>query len=298
LSNPWDPEQGDTESQKKLQERALKLFNTCQCSWCRLFYTQPFLCVPGTLHSNCSFFKPLSEQERLTLQTEKRNWSWSWRASDMILRVQDHGVIKRCWFCGSLNPNPDKYVCWKCGKDSLNSYNIHKIYSDFDIPSEKQIQPVKNVPEKITDNQKSEILPPKIDDSVDKVEHASESEKTDENKVFKVCPNPKCGKRTLVLNETNNSYACINPECPDYGIPIFKAAIDEHNKQGDVDKKTQYELPPKDIKPSVGEKHTTELKTPQNIDETNKNKPPIIAQSAMPKWLTVLLLIFAASFAG
>ena len=182
LSNPWEPEQGDTESQNKLQERALKLFNTCQCSWCKLFYTQPFLCVPGTLHSNCSFFKALSEQERQEIQIEKRNWSWSWRAIDMILRVQDHGVLKKCWICGSLNPNPDKYVCWKCGDDSLSRYDIYNISGDFDVVKEK----------------------------------------SEGNKIFKICPNPKCGKRSLVINEKYNSYNCINPDCPDYGVPIFK----------------------------------------------------------------------------
>ena len=214
----------------------------------------------------------------------------------MILRVQDHGVIKRCWRCGSLNPNPDKYVCWKCGKDSLSGYNI---YSDFDATSEKQIQPIKNVPETTTGIQKSEILPPpKFDDSVNKVVPASESEKPDENKVFKICPNPKCGKRTLVLNETNNSYSCINPDCPDYGIPIFKVTIDEHNQQVDVNKKVQNELSPKDVKPGVIEKRLTDVKTPQNINETNKSKPSAIPKSAMPKWLTALLLIFALSFVG
>ena len=87
----------------------------------------------------------------------------------MILRVQDHGVIKRCWFCGSLNPNPDKYVCWKCGKDSLSGYNIYKISSDFDVASEKQVQPIKNVPEKLNDIQRNEISSvPSFDNSVDK----------------------------------------------------------------------------------------------------------------------------------
>ena len=300
LKNPWEPEQGNNESQIKLRERTLTLFNTCQCSWCKLFYTQPFLCVPGTLHSNCSFFKALSDQEKQVTQSEKRNWSWSWRAIDMVLRVQDHGVLKRCWFCRSLNPNPDKYVCWKCGKDSLSGYNIYKTSSDFDVAtSEKQVQPIKNVPEKITDIQKSEIPPPpKFDDSANKVVPASESEKPDENKVFKICPNPKCGKRTLVLNETNNSYSCINPDCPDYEVPIFKVTIDKHNQQAGVDKKTQNGLSPKDVKPSIVEKRLANVKTQPNINETNKKKPAIVSKSAMPKWLTALLLIFALSFIG
>ena len=216
----------------------------------------------------------------------------------MILRDQDHGVIKRCWFCGSLNPNPDKYVCWKCGKDSLSGYNIYKISSDFDVTSEKQNQPIKNVPERIDDNQKSEILPPpKFDDSVNKAEPASESKKPDENKVFKICPNPKCGKRTLVLNETNNSYSCINPDCPDYGVPIFDVTIDKPNQLG-ANKKAQNELSSKAVKPSTVEKRPTDVKTQHNISETNKKKPATVSKSAMPKWLTALLLIFALSFVG
>ena len=106
----------------------------------------------------------------------------------MVLRVQDHGVLKRCWFCRSLNPNPDKYVCWKCGKDSLSGYNIYKTSSDFDVAtSEKQVQPIKNVPEKITDIQKSEIPPPpKFDDSANKVVPASGIRKTRQKQGFKM----------------------------------------------------------------------------------------------------------------
>ena len=71
---------------------------------------------------------------------------------------------------------------WECGDDSLSRYDIYNISGDFDVVKEK----------------------------------------SEGNKIFKICPNPKCGKRSLVINEKYNSYNCINPDCPDYGVPIFK----------------------------------------------------------------------------
>jgi len=37
----------------------------------------------------------------------------------MVLRVEQYGVQARCRECGALNPNPDKLMCWHCGKDGL-----------------------------------------------------------------------------------------------------------------------------------------------------------------------------------
>lgn len=339
LTNPWEPERGDNESQKKLQEQALRLFNTCQCSWCKLFYTQPFLCVPGTLHSNCSFFKELSEKERKEAQEEKRNWSWSWRASDMILRVQDHGVLKKCRICGSLNPNPDKYICWKCGKDSLIRYDIYNYSSDFDVVGEKQSQPATEsvAPTNNSPNKESTLKSetacktcvknsssacpyenqPAITrdgilshgdlcdaysgsaDSVNKVEPTIKTEKPAVDKILEICPNPRCGKRSLVLNEAGDKYSCTNLECPDYGVPILKVSIDKYYQQIAADKKTTTnESSIKNIKQGTVGKSPNEIKKRYNGNDTNKNKTAAIAKPPMPKWLIALLLIFTLSFIG
>lgn len=95
----------------------LRLFNTCQCSWCKNFYTQPFLCPHGKLHSHCFFFDRLSQESR---QAQVENDKWWWRMYDMTLNVEKYGNLARCRLCGALNPNPEKHSCWQCGEHSLS----------------------------------------------------------------------------------------------------------------------------------------------------------------------------------
>jgi len=128
---------GYNELRERVRERVLILFDTSQCSWCKLFYTKPFLCVKGSLHSNCFSFKELSKTERVDIQIGVKEWVW--RAYEMVLRVEDQGVLSRCRKCGVLNPNPDKYVCWQCGEDlccpehktSVLKYDIYDISGDY-----------------------------------------------------------------------------------------------------------------------------------------------------------------------
>jgi hypothetical protein len=99
------------------QRLIIMLFNTSQCSWCNKFYTQPFVCVHGTLHSNCFFFEKLSDNDRKTKVEDAR---WWWRAIEMVRQVEEHGVLARCRRCGALNPNPEGHICWQhSGENSL-----------------------------------------------------------------------------------------------------------------------------------------------------------------------------------
>ncbi len=93
-------------------------FQDTQCSWCKKFYTQPFLCPFGILQSNCICFDELDADERRKLLLTER---WWWRMIDRMLNVQEKGTMTKCRNpkCLALNPNPKKTVCWRCGEDTL-----------------------------------------------------------------------------------------------------------------------------------------------------------------------------------
>lgn len=100
--------------------KVVRIFQTTQCSWCRRFYTQPFLCPYSRLQSNCVSFDRLGDEERRGLLGDEK---WWWRMVDMIQQVQERGIMAKCRECGALNPNPQKSVCWQCGKDTLRCPN-------------------------------------------------------------------------------------------------------------------------------------------------------------------------------
>jgi ribosomal protein L37AE/L43A len=100
---------------EKLQS-AMVLFQTTQCSWCKKFYTQPFLCPFRKLKSSCLCFDELDKQNRGKFLNDDK---WWWRMKDMVQQVQDNGILGKCRLCGALNPNPQEYVCWQCGENSL-----------------------------------------------------------------------------------------------------------------------------------------------------------------------------------
>lgn len=98
--------------------KAVTMFQTTHCSWCRKFYTQPFLCPHRRLQSSCVSFDRLAEEERRSLLGDEK---WWWRMADMLQWVQERGIMAKCRErgCFALNPNPQKSTCWQCGKDSL-----------------------------------------------------------------------------------------------------------------------------------------------------------------------------------
>jgi ribosomal protein L37AE/L43A len=98
------------------RRNVIRIFQTTQCSWCRKFYTQPFLCPYNKLQSSCISFDRLGNEERGQLLGDEK---WWWRMADMIQQVQERGIMAKCRECGALNPNPKKPVCWHCGKDTL-----------------------------------------------------------------------------------------------------------------------------------------------------------------------------------
>lgn len=90
----------------------VRLFSTTLCSWCRRFYTQPFLCPREQLQSSCVPFEKLTDRDRGALLKEER---WWWRMQDMIMGVDEKGILSRCRKCLALNPNPHLRRCWSCG---------------------------------------------------------------------------------------------------------------------------------------------------------------------------------------
>jgi DNA-directed RNA polymerase subunit RPC12/RpoP len=113
------------------QRKYINLFHTTQCSWCKKFYTQPFLCPFPLLHSNCVAFVKLTEKERDDFLKDDK---WWWRMQDMIERVEEKGVLARCRKSGCLclNPNPRKDVCWRCG-EPLTCPKHHEVLLRYDM---------------------------------------------------------------------------------------------------------------------------------------------------------------------
>ena len=110
----------------------LAAFQSMQCSWCRKFFTQPFLCPDRKLHSSCFSFDELSEEERGKFLNDEK---WWWRIVDLVRQAENNGVIKKCVRCGALNPNPEKFACWRCKHniyDRCPKCGLPTLYFDLD----------------------------------------------------------------------------------------------------------------------------------------------------------------------
>ena len=69
-------EQVETAAIPERRRQALRMFQTTQCSWCKRFYTQPFLCPYRRLQSSCRGFDILGEGDREHLLADEK---WWWR---------------------------------------------------------------------------------------------------------------------------------------------------------------------------------------------------------------------------
>ena len=110
----------------------LTAFQSMQCSWCRKFFTQPFLCPDRKLHSSCFVFDKLSKEERGKLLNNEK---WWWRIVDLVRQAENNGVIKKCVNCGVLNPNPEQNTCWNCKHniyDRCPKCGLPTLYFDLD----------------------------------------------------------------------------------------------------------------------------------------------------------------------
>lgn len=110
----------------------LAAFQSMQCSWCRKFFTQPFLCHHRKLHSSCFFFDRLSDEERSNFLDDDKWWS---RIVDRVRQVENNGIIKKCVHCGALNPNPERLTCWNCRRsiyDRCPSCGLPTLHFDLD----------------------------------------------------------------------------------------------------------------------------------------------------------------------
>jgi transglutaminase-like putative cysteine protease len=114
-------------------QKVIKIFQTTQCSWCKRFYTQPFLCPSSRLQSSCYSFSRMTYEERNRILADEK---WWWRMDDLLHQVQSRGIMCKCRECGALNPNPQVNVCWQCKKDTLTCPDCGTILR-YNIESEK-----------------------------------------------------------------------------------------------------------------------------------------------------------------
>jgi len=100
------------------QQESVRLFAQTECSWCRKFYTQPFLCPHGRLQSSCISRDNLNEEQRDSFLSERK---WHFRIAEMLRQVREYGIMAKCRAraCGALNPNPQNLVCWRCKRDTI-----------------------------------------------------------------------------------------------------------------------------------------------------------------------------------
>ncbi len=121
---------------EKLRKK-LELFSSTQCSSCRRFYTQPFLCIQDKLTSSCRYIDELNQQER---EEKLENEKWHWRISDMLNQSVEHELMTRCRNpqCGALNPNPKTSNCWRCKQNTLRCPSCEAApFLSYDLVTDK-----------------------------------------------------------------------------------------------------------------------------------------------------------------
>ncbi len=104
----------DAPSAPPLRRARFRAFQATQCSWCVRFYHQePPTCPHGAPQTNCESFKPVAEGER---KTHLSNKAMPALVDEWLRPVAERGLIRKCTYCGALNPNPSRMnePCWNC----------------------------------------------------------------------------------------------------------------------------------------------------------------------------------------
>jgi len=125
----------DAPSAPPLKRARFRAFQATQCSWCARFYNRESApCPYSTPQTNCDGFKSLLESER---KTYLANAAMPTLADDWLRPTSERGLIKKCTYCGALNPNPTRMnePCWNCHrplKDECPHCGLPMMYYDVE----------------------------------------------------------------------------------------------------------------------------------------------------------------------
>lgn len=104
----------DAPAAPPLKRTRFRAFQATQCSWCAHFYvgsTSP--CPYGSPRTSCDSFQPVPEAERKNYLS---NAAMPSIADEWLRPAAERSLIKKCTYCGALNPNPQRLnePCWNC----------------------------------------------------------------------------------------------------------------------------------------------------------------------------------------
>jgi len=244
----------------------LAAFQSMQCSWCRRFFTQPFLCPNRKLHSSCFFFDKLSEEERDTFLNDEKWWGI---IVDLVRQAENNGVIKKCVNCGALNPNPEKFVCWNCKHNIYDrcpnpSCGLPTLYFDLEDNCWKCSNAICYGKRFTFDK-----LVPKTEEPIYVLRGRC----------------PKC-RSDLHFDFATRLWECNNQECG------RAYTYDELRK---VEEGTSRQKP--SARPSKERRETEPVRLPHYKTPGNK-KGKWLAKRKIPNWLLALTLIFSLAVVG
>ena len=125
----------DAPAAPPLKRARFRAFQATQCSWCVRFYNrEPSTCPHSAPQTNCDAFKAIVESER---KAHLSNAAMPSLADDWLRPTSERGLIKKCTYCGALNPNPSRTnePCWSCHrplKDECPHCGLHMMFYDVE----------------------------------------------------------------------------------------------------------------------------------------------------------------------
>jgi len=110
----------DAPNSPPLRRMRFRAFQATQCSWCAHFYDrEPILCPHRGPQTNCTTFKAVTESQR---DAYLRNPAMPALADQWMRPSADRGLIRKCTWCGALNPNVTRASepCWNCQRPLID----------------------------------------------------------------------------------------------------------------------------------------------------------------------------------
>jgi len=110
----------DAPNSPPLRRMRFRAFQATQCSWCAHFYDrEPIMCPYRGPQTNCPAFKAVTEGQR---DGYLRNPAMPALADQWMRPSADSALIRKCTYCGALNPNPSRMnePCWNCKRPLLD----------------------------------------------------------------------------------------------------------------------------------------------------------------------------------
>jgi ribosomal protein L37AE/L43A len=113
VSGAAEPQAIDAPTAPPLKRTRFRAFQATQCSWCSHFYDGSSPCPYGSPRTSCDSFRPMPEAER---KVHLSNAAMPSIADEWLRPSAERGLIKKCTYCGALNPNPQRMnePCWNC----------------------------------------------------------------------------------------------------------------------------------------------------------------------------------------